>query len=199
MAALALLLVVAGALGAALVVYRNGQRTDILVAAREIKPGQRVTSADFGVARVATDSGSVVPASQKGSYLGSYATTDIPAGTLINNLMFQVAGVIPSNGVIVGVTPAANQRPATQIAAGDVVRAYLVPKNAQGVTAASQVLVDAARVVHVQLASSDTLTVSLLVSATDAQGLVFAASQDTVALAELPNTTRPALDYRTSS
>jgi hypothetical protein len=202
LAALALLLVVAGALGAALVAYRSGHRTDVLVAAHEIKPGQRVDSSDFSVARVATDAGGVVPASQEQSFVGSYATTDIPAGTLINHVMFKVGDVLPTDGVVVGVTLSVDQRPATTIAAGDVVRAYLVPKSGQGTNSTAQqgqVLVDAARVVSVQSNTSDTVTASLLVSSTDAPPLVTAAAQGSVALAALPNTTKPTIDYRTGS
>src|SRR4051795_8048453 len=83
LAALALLLVVAGALGAALVVYRSGHRTDVLVAAHEIRTGERVTADDFAVARVAADSDLVVPASERAAFVGSFATTTIPAGALI--------------------------------------------------------------------------------------------------------------------
>ena len=60
-------------------------------------------------------------------------------------------------------------------------------------------LVDAARVVSVQSNSTDTVTASLLVSADDAQKLVAPAAEGTVALAELPPTTKPPVDYRTGS
>jgi hypothetical protein len=201
LAALALLLVVAGALGAALVAYRSGHRTDVLVASHEIRTGQRVTAGDFTVARVAADSGYVVPASQRSAFVGSYATTDIPSGSLINHLMFRVGSVVPPEGVVVGVTLTVDQRPAASVQPNDVVRAYLVPKGGQSTDAAplGQVLVDAARVVGVQNGSSDAITASLLVSADDAQKLIGPASQGTVALAVLPAGTKPALDYRTGS
>lgn len=198
----ALLLVVAGALGSALVVYRSGQRTDVLVAAREIKPGQRMAASDFSVARVATDSGSVVHASDEHNFIGTIATTGIPTGTMLNHLMFQVGSVLPADGVVVGVTLSRNQRPAADVATGDVVRAFLVPKTSQNANAPTvgPVLVDAARVVDVQSASSaDTITVSLLVKQADAQTLISAAGQGTVALAELPKTTVPSIDFQTDA
>src|SRR3954447_23371930 len=80
LSALALLLVVAGALGRALVVYRSGHRVDVLVAAREIKPGQPLSSQDYAVARVASDSGKLIPATDARGFDGSFATVDIPAG-----------------------------------------------------------------------------------------------------------------------
>lgn len=200
--ALALLLVVAGALGAALVVYRTGQKVDVLVAAREIKPGQQVDSSDFTTARVVADAGSVVHASDEGNFLGTYATTDIPSGTLVNRLMFQAGGVLPANGVLVGVNLAANQRPASGVSTGDVVRAYLISKSGDSAPAPGPVLVDAARVTDVGTASSssgNSITVTLLVDPTVAQSLVVAAAQGTVAVAELPKSTKPAIDLVTKS
>ncbi len=52
-----LLLIVVGALSAALVVYRTGNRVDVLVAARTIPAGHKVTDADFTTTRVAADGG----------------------------------------------------------------------------------------------------------------------------------------------
>lgn len=201
LAALALLLVVAGALGAALVAYRSGHRTDVLVAAHEIRTGQRVSSADFTVTRVAADSGLVVPASQRSAFVGSYATTDIPGGSLINHLMFRIGSALPPQGVVVGVTLSVEQRPAATIGTNDVVRAFLVPKGGQSsdTTSIGQVLVDAARVVNVSSNSSETVTVSLLVSADDAQKLIGPAAEGSVALAVLPAATKPPIDYRTGS
>ena len=93
LSALALLLVVLGALGAALVVYRTGHRTDVLIAAHDIKAGQQITAAEFDTARVAHDSGNVVPASAKQNFIGTYARSDMryeddPNLGLIANLCY---------------------------------------------------------------------------------------------------------------
>lgn len=201
LAALALLLIVAGALGSALVAYRSGHRTNVLVAAHDIKLGERVSGDDFSTALVATDSGGVVPSAAEHAFVGSYATTDIPSGTLINNRMFRVGSVMPDDAQVVGVTLQVTQRPATTIAVGDVVRAYLVPQGGQSSNSAVQgrVLVDAARVVAVASNSTSTVTASLLVSTDDAPALIAAAAQNAVALAELPSATSPVVDYGTRS
>jgi SAF domain len=200
LAALALLLIVAGALGAALVVYRSGQRTDVLVAAHEIKPGERVGAGDFTTARVSADAGSIVHASSRAAFVGSFAVTDIPGGTLINNQMFQAARVIPSDGVVVGVTVVGGQRPAAGVTGGDVVRAYFVPKSAASSTEpqSGTVLALAARVLDARTSdtNSDALTVSLLVNDDQAAELVSASAADAVALAVLPPGTRPEIDFR---
>jgi Flp pilus assembly protein CpaB len=202
LSALALLLVVLGALGSALVVYRSGHRTDVLVAAHDIRAGEQIDASDFRTVRVATDGGNVVRASSEQAFLGAYARTEIPSGTLINDLMFQATNVVPADGVVVGVTVAQNQRPAADLASGDVVRAFNVAKNSgSGAAVTSTVLVTAARVVDVSGGSSggDTVTVSLLVTQDDAQTLVAAASQGTVALALLPTTTAPVIDFAAKS
>lgn len=202
LSALALLLVVLGALGSALVVYRSGHRTDVLRAAHDIRVGQKLTAADFTTSRVANDSGNVVPASAESNFIGTYARTDIPADTLVNAQMFQAANVVPDDGVVVGVTLAQSQRPAETIGTGDVVRAFNVPKSAgSGSATTSDVLVPAARVVDVagDPTSGDTITVSLLVTQDDAQTLVAAASAGTVSIGMLPKTAIPGIDFQSQS
>jgi len=199
LAALALLLVVAGALGAALVVYRTGQKTDVLIAAREIKPGARVTADDLTTARVSNDAGYVIDASDEGALIGRYATTDIPANTMLNGLMFQQAGVTPAGSVDVGVSVGPAARPAGDLQAGDVVRAYSAPSNPSQGDAGPLVLVNAARVVAVSTGDSGDMVVSLLVSEDKAADLVAANAQGNVVLAQLPLGTQPDVAWRTGS
>jgi hypothetical protein len=201
LAALALLLVVAGALGAALVVYRSGQRTDVLVAAHEIRPGQRVTASDFTITRVSADSGTALaPASVKSGYVGTYATVDIPAGTLINRNMFQASDVLPSDGVVVGVSVTAAQQPAAGVHDGEVVRVYGVSKSDANSDTNGTALVDAARVVSVSSGSTGgASTVSLLLTSDSAPAVVSAAAQNDVVLGALPIGTKPAIDYANGS
>lgn len=202
LAALALLLIVAGALGAALVVYRSGQRSDVLVAAHEIKAGQQVTAADFTTARVAADSGSIVHASSESNFIGSYAITDIPSGTLINNQMFQAAKVLPKDGVIVGVTIPNGNAPGGSIATSSIVRAYYVPKSISSTSQiqSGAVLANAARVVGDSVTTTgDSQTVSLLVRSDEAAQLVSASAEGNVALALLPIGTKPDIDFQKTS
>jgi SAF domain len=212
LAALALLLVLAGGLGAALVVYRTGQKTDVLVAAHTIRPGQRVSASDFTIARVSTDAGNLIASSRQGEFDGLYAITAIPGGTLLNPRMFQAADVIPPSGIVVGVSVGPAARPAGSITPGDVVRAYDTPKttdtSSSGTgtgtsgpgTGGSVVLVDAALVVDVRASSNgDTEVVSLLVSPDAAAKLVQTNAQGEVALAALPVGTTPSVPYASTS
>ena len=216
LAALALLLIVVGALSAAIVVYRTGNRADVLVAARTIPAGEKVTRADFTTTRVAADAHSVVPASAESAYIGSYATTNVPSGTLINSRMFKTTQVVPSGSVVLGLTLAADQRPARAIASGDIIRIFYGPKGASSSTATGtttgssgtnqlpvgQVIVPAARVVDVTVGSatsgSSTVTVSVLLTGDDATALIDFAASDQVAVGALPPTTTLPIDFVTS-
>ena len=93
-AALAVLLILVGALASAWLVYRSGNRVDVLVARDDVTVGQVMTAEDFVVARVATDDAPVIVASAIGNFTTGQtrASTNIPAGTLLNRDMFLEGG-----------------------------------------------------------------------------------------------------------
>ncbi|WP_432540500.1 SAF domain-containing protein [Kineococcus sp. SYSU DK002] len=204
--AFGLVLVVGGALGSALVVHRSGDRVDVLVARHDIAPGDLLTADDLGTARVAAEGAATVPASALGNFVGTYATTRIPADTLVNRTMFLAGDTVPAEAAVVGVVLGPEQRPTAALAAGDVVRAYLV--SADGATTvtgqpAGTVLLGAARVVAAGGTSggavtgpvtSDSGTVSLLVPTADAAGVVAAAAAGQIALVRLADATTPPVD-----
>lgn len=196
LAALAVLLILGGALASALVAYRSGGRVDVLVARRDIPIGQLVGPADFGVARVAADGAAVVEAAAVGNFTGAAATTRIPAGTLINRTMFARGSVIPAKAIVVGVVLSAQQRPAAGLRAGDVVRVYAVPRDSSGVAAAT-LLAAAVRVAEVGTAGDNAATVrlSLLVDGEQANGVVAAAAAGQIVVTRLSADTAPAVDF----
>jgi hypothetical protein len=200
MTALALLLIVSGALASALVVYRSGDRVDVLVARTDILPGQRVEAGHLGVARVAAESGAVVPASARQNFVGSVATTRIPAGTLVNRTMFLRGSVIPANAVVVGTVLNAQQRPARPLAPGNVVRVYLAGRGTDSSTVGvpGQTLLDAVRVVEVDSGTSrSSMAVSVLVPANLARRVIPAAASGQLAVARLADDVVPVVDFRT--
>lgn len=210
LAALALLLVVAGALGSALIAYRSGNRIDVLTVSTDVAPGHKMTSSDFGVTRIAGDSAGMVKAEFKDRFVGSYATTRIPSRTLINARMFTAEQVLPSDGQVVGIQLAPEQRPTLPLAPGDVVQLYLAPTGTGGGASAPSagagpgagaVLVAAARVRDVDQStgtssgSSSDLGVSVLLSSADAAVVLPLAAQHQVGVALLPPGTKPAIDF----
>jgi hypothetical protein len=197
LAATAILLIVVGALGSALAAYRSGDQVEVLVAARDIPMGTKITSADLTSAHVAADGAASVEASARANFVGTYATTTVPEKTLINRTMFRVGSPTPADAIVVGVVVTSAQRPAAAIVTGDVVRAYLVPKGSDGsiVGAAGDVLVPAARVVDVRNGTSaDSLAVSLLVPSRLARDIVPAAAGGQVSLTLLATSTQPLVD-----
>ena len=201
LAALALLLVLGGALTSALVAYRSGDRVDVLVARGPIEVGQTIQEGDFGVARVAADGASVIAAEAASNFYGSSAAARIPAGTLLNSSMF-LAGtdVVPSGATVVGVVLSTGQRPAVELRPGDVVRVYLVPRDAgNGATGGGTVLAEAVLVAEAPAAvgSGDTARLSLLVPEDDADQIVTAAAGGSIAVTRLAPDTEPAVGFRT--
>ena len=202
LAALAILLVLAGALGSALVAYRSGSRVDVLVARHDIGPGDKVTAEDFSVARAASDGAAVVEASRLQSYVGAYATTRIPERSLINSTMFRVSGVIPGGAQLVGIVLPATQRTGQSLAAGDVVRVYYVAGKSTEKAAGlqpGQSVVDAARVTGVTAAGggSDQVTLTVLLADSSSGTVAQLASAGQLAVAKLPDSVRPPADLQT--
>jgi SAF domain len=204
-------LIVVGALSAALVVYRTGNRVDVLVAARTIPAGHKVTDADFTTTRVAADGGNIVPASAESNFIGSYATTGVPSGSLINAKMFKAGQILPDDSVVLGLTLSVDQRPARAIQPGDIVKIFYGPKSTSANSTPSStsssglssgaVIVSAARVVDVATASTSTngtVTISVLLTSDDASALVPYAASDQVAIGELPSSTHLSIDFVTS-
>lgn len=200
LAALALLLVLGGALGSALIAYRSGDRVDVLVARGDIEVGQQVSRTDLAVARVAADGAATIEASAAGNFVGTTATGRIPAGTMLNRTMFlSGSSTTPAGALVVGVVLSPTQRPAGEVHAGDVVRVFLVPREAGGVgSQGGTVLASAVRVAEVgATASGDALRLSLLVPENAATAVVTAAATGSLAVTRLAPDTRPAVDFRT--
>lgn len=198
LAALAVLLVLGGALGSALIAYRSGDRVDVLVARETVEVGQELTRSDFGIARVASDGAQTIEAAALENFVGTTALGRIPAGTLLNSQMFLAAsGVVPPRALVVGVVLGPTQRPAQDLREGDVVRVFLVPReSAEG--SVGTVLASAVRVAEVGTAAGDSLRLSLLVPEDGATtALIAAASTGSVAVSRLAPDTLPAVDFRT--
>lgn len=198
LAALALLLIVGGGLGAGLIVYRTGQQTDVLVAARTIHPGDTISASDLDTVRISGGSSSTVAATNEHSYINAVAVTTVPSGALINSLMFHSrSGVLPSNGQALGISVPAAQRPSSQFSAGDVVQAYYVQtanSSAGEVPPTASKIADPLLVIGVHTSSGDgSSIVSVLVNSDTAAALAIPASHGQVVLTRLPPGAKPEL------
>lgn len=194
-----LVLVVAGALGSALVVHRSGDRVEVLVARSDIAPGERITTDDLGVALVAADGATVVPAASLANFVGTVATSRIPAQTLVTPAMFLAGDTVPAGAAVVGLVLAPEQRPSEALEPGDVVRAFLVTADGSSTVSgrpAGTTLLEAARVVAGGAGGTATGgdTVSLLLPVDAASDVVAAAAAGQVALVRLADGTTPSVD-----
>ncbi|WP_299519472.1 SAF domain-containing protein [uncultured Serinicoccus sp.] len=201
LALLALLLVLVGALGSALLVYRTGNRVQVLVASQTIQQGAQVTEDDFNVTEIAFEEGAqVVSAESLPQFVGSQAVSTIPQGSLVSGQMFTPSELAEPGVQQVGVVVASPGRPADAMRAGDIVRVFATaPESAVAAAEDAEQLVEAAKVVAVGpvVDTSDTIHVTLLLPEDAAPAVVAASATGTVALSLLPADTTPVVDWRT--
>jgi Flp pilus assembly protein CpaB len=143
MAALAVLLVVGGAVAAGLLALRIDERVDVLVAGRDIAPGQQITAADLSVAPVASQGLDLLPATDQSQVIGRYASQPIPAGRLLDHAMLTDRGLLAQGKAAVGVVVKPGQAPASGLQAGDKVQ--VVRTADAGGTALAEAVVSSVR------------------------------------------------------
>jgi hypothetical protein len=198
LAALALLLVLVGALGSALVVFRSGDRISVLAATHDIRFGQTLSAGDFRTVRVAADSDvPLLRPSQLASLLTERPRTAVPAGALVSPGMFVTGPFLPADGVAVGIVVDATRRPSTMPQPGQIVRVFYVSGN--GTSSANvpgdHQVVRAARVLAVGSGgSASSRSVTVLVPKDLATQVADLASSGNLAVSTLPDDTKPSID-----
>lgn len=200
LAALAVLLIVGGALVSGLIALRSGERVDHLMLNRSIPAGQAITSNDVStVALAGGEAAGLLPA---GAKLGGYAVTSLPKGTLLTAAMVEPTRSLPENSAVVGLDLASGQSPAGGVAPGDIVQVLQVPT--RGDDTAPVVLVKAAVVVpqegqvaasgdsggNAVVDTSNGITISVVVPRDDAADVAAASSSGAVAVVKLPAGTK---------
>jgi Flp pilus assembly protein CpaB len=119
---LAVLLIVGSALIAGLLAVRLDSRAAVVVAARPIEIGQKITAADLSQTRVASEGLSLLPVAASGQVIGKYATQAIPPGRLLDAEMLSSQGYLRPGVVAVGVAVPAGRMPASGLQPGDRVQ-----------------------------------------------------------------------------
>nr|WBO79687.1 hypothetical protein SBE_003403 [Streptomyces sp. SBE_14.2] len=205
LAALAVLLILVGALGATMLVLQAGDRVEVVKVTKEIQAGQSVTDSDVTSVLVAKDDSiRYVKWTQLKSLKELKAKSTIYAGTVVIGDMFTDEVRVSEGKATVGLSLKAGQYP-TGLKAGDTVAAYRVGANASrnnnnadngdGAAAGSgnSLIVDQATVASVprgkdegDLVGSSNLALTLTVDADQAAPLAQAASNGEVALVLVP-------------
>lgn len=87
LAALAILLIVGGALAAGLLAVRMDDRVAVIAANVDIPAGTEFTAENLREVSVASDGVETIPVDQAEAVIGTYAKVSIPAGTLLSESM----------------------------------------------------------------------------------------------------------------
>jgi hypothetical protein len=207
LAALAVLLILVGALGATMLVLRAGDRIEVVAVTADIQPGESV-GGNVKSVLVADDAGvNYIHWTQIKTLKKLKAKSTIYKGTLVIGEMFGTEASIPAGKAIVGLSLKEGQYP-EGIAPGDLVAAYQVGNNTSansgdktdsGSTGSSgsagsagTPIVDDARVTKVPDGSADSTIrstnqrVTVTVDESDAAALARAAAANEVALVKVP-------------
>ncbi|QKW08470.1 hypothetical protein HUT18_20960 [Streptomyces sp. NA04227] len=202
LAALAVLLILVGALGATVLVLQAGDRVEVVKITQPVEAGESVTDDKVTSVMVAKDDSiHYVKWSQLSSLKKLKARHSIPEGVLAVGELFGEESGLPAGKSSVGLALDEGQYPAG-LKSGDVVAAYQVTKNpSSGNTddkddaapgAGGSPIVPDARVESLAQKdsgqiSSGKLTLNLIVNSDDAAALASAASAGEVALVRVPN------------
>ncbi|MFG2949073.1 hypothetical protein [Streptomyces adustus] len=200
LAALAVLLILVGALGATMLVLQAGNRIEVVKITAEIPAGGSVTKSNTTSVLVAEDDSiNYVPWSQLDQLSKLKAVSTIPKGVVAVGEMFGDGSKLEAGKATVGLSLKEGQYP-SNLESGDVVAAYRVGSRTSSGSGASgsatddnALLVDKARVSYVQPAKSDdvisstNLPVTLVVDSDKAAALAQAASNGEVAIVLVPS------------
>jgi hypothetical protein len=110
--ALAVLLIVGGAVLAGWLALREGHTSSYLVVRDNVSVNEQITSADLGVIELPTNSsGNFVPSGQRDDVVGSYAQADLLAGTPVVSAMFGRQPALPEGASRIGLSLAPGRYP----------------------------------------------------------------------------------------
>ncbi|MFW6722163.1 hypothetical protein ACHZ98_18775 [Streptomyces sp. MAR4 CNY-716] len=199
LAALAVLLILAGALGTAVLVLRAGNQVAAVQISDRVPAGEGISDSDVEQVMMPKDSDVPYIRWDQRSQLGDfYATTDLVPGSVLVPEMIQEGKGLKEGQTVVGVTTESAQMPGGLVD-GARVDAYYVGDSpttgdsgdsgtgSSGSVAAGEVLAEGVKVQSISrgdegTVTSGTVTVNLLVDKAQAGPLVAAASEKEIGL-----------------
>lgn len=199
LAALAVLLILGGALASMSLVVRSSDTVAAIGIATQVPRGQRIPLEALRQVQVARDGVAYVPWSQREAVANYYAATALVPGSLLSAQQVSRTGAVGTGQVVVGLALKPGQYPAGDpngrpLAVGDTVKVYEVTTSGssanQGGTP-GRLLVAAARVYDLQGVSGQSIgestrQVSIVVNDSAAGAVAQAASNGNVALVLVP-------------
>ncbi|MFJ7176764.1 hypothetical protein ACIQXA_10215 [Streptomyces massasporeus] len=201
LAALAVLLILVGALGVTMLVLQVGNRVEVVKVTKEIQAGESVGDNVTSVMVAADDSINYVKWDQLTTLKTLKAKSTIYSDTVVMGQMFAKKASLPAGKASVGLALKEGTYPA-DIKAGDLVSAYRVSSTGSGSNSSDSnsgsngsssggALVDGARVSSVAAdddatVSTGNLSITVLVDQADAAALASAAAANQVAIVHVP-------------
>jgi hypothetical protein len=194
LAALAVLLILGGALGAGFLVLQSGKRVAAIEIAQQVGAGQKIPLSAMQEIQVASDTGlNYVPWSQASQVAQFYAAEGIPPGTLLTTAMVVRANDVTTGKDVLGLALKDGQLPG-QLAVGDHVTIYAVsgtagagcPATGGSALSANAIVLYTSSGASGTTASGAATDVTVAVNPADAGAVACNASVQNVALALLP-------------
>jgi hypothetical protein len=191
LAALAVLLILGGALGAGFLVLQSGKRVAAIEISQQIGAGQKIPLSAMQEIQIAASTGlSYVPWDQASQVANYYAASTIPAGTLLTNAMVSRAGNLTAGKAVLGLSLKEGQLPAG-LQVGDHVDIYQVsdapetcPGTSGSMLAANAIVLDVTRPANPS--SSTVADVRVAINPADDGAVACNASNGIIGIAVLP-------------
>jgi hypothetical protein len=196
LAALAVILILLGAAGSALIALRSGDRQYFVAVKEDLPPGHEFSDKDMARGDLAGATRPLVLWSEREQLRGKYTTSWIYAGQFVTRKNF-IADPTPEGGALVGVSLESGRAPAEPIVQGDIVRLVRVPANQD--SGAPAVIASAAEVTAVngtsltdgKTGANTTVNVTVLVPTDRSTAVAAAAASKTLVLVKLSPATKP--------
>ena len=200
LAALAVILILLGAAGSALIALQSGSREGYLTVSKSVQPGQQLSRGDFGRGSIAGDTRGLIKASRLSEFVGHYARTRLYKDQYLTTDMLTKTAEVPSRGAVVGVSLETGRVPSDGLEVDDVVQVIEVPSTTND-GSSPQVLVNAAVVTDVEgtddekdrtsVSTTQITNASVLVPRDKATSVAAAAAAKTLVLIKLAPGTKP--------
>ncbi|WP_406349372.1 SAF domain-containing protein [Streptomyces sp. NBC_00144] len=191
--AVAVLMVLVGALVGAVAVARAGDRVSVLALSRDVPAGHRITDQDLVSASFAEDPQlTPVLAADRAQVVGQRAAVDLRRGGLLTRSELSRGGGLGDDRQLVGVDLKRGQVPRDALLAGDKVLAVFLPvegaapDSGKSSSSSSEESIEATVVSVGPVDASGSVTVNLAVAQTDGTQLAVKAAAKQVALVREP-------------
>lgn len=198
LAALAVILILLGAAGSALIAVNSGNRSDfVAIGVDKLEPGHKLDRKDLSRGDLAGATGGLIPWSEAEKYIGQYTTTRLYKDQFLTPANLTAEKPIPTGGALVGVSLEGGRAPSDGIGVGDVVSVIRVPtanqdaSPAETLVKAAEVTASSGAIADARTNANTTLNVTILVPTGKATGVAAAAAAKTLVLVELNPATKP--------